>query len=313
MIFSRNTAESFNVTHAKKQLTDSIDLGLRTVEVKKIVGSVNRWQDFDSHFRIRNKSTRSRYDRIKRAMEKGEILPPVNLYKIKDKYYVVDGNHRVSAAKEVGQIFIDAHVIEFLPPADSKEHLLWREKSSFERRTHLENIEFSELGLYDKLLTQIEEFQKEESANLGYEISFVRASQLWYHDVYLPVIKQIQQEKLLDQFVGRTEADLFLYATYHRIAKSRLMNENVSYREALADFRPTPHKTLREKIIELISNLFNTPDEVEKCSHGLIIDEDGLVRVTLECKGRGCSKCKNRTNAAETILVDEDHTRLDLL
>ena len=72
-------------------------------------------------------------------------------------------------------------------------------------------------------------------------------SQLWYNDVYLPVIKQIQQEKLLDQFVGRTEADLFLYATYHRIAKSRLMNENVSYREALADFalRPTRHSEKR--------------------------------------------------------------------
>lgn len=54
------------------------------------------------------------------------ILPPVDLYKIKDKYYVVDGNHRVAAAKEIGQIYIDAYVTEFLPTGDTPQHLLWR-------------------------------------------------------------------------------------------------------------------------------------------------------------------------------------------
>ena len=68
-------------------------------------------------------------------------------------------------------------------------------KSSFERRTYLENIEFSELGLYDKLLTQIEEFQKKKAQTSG--MRFRASVSIMVPRCLLPVIKQIQQEKLL--------------------------------------------------------------------------------------------------------------------
>ena len=39
-------------------------------------------------------------------------LPPVDLYKIGDVYFVRDGNHRVSVARQLGQVDIDAYVTE---------------------------------------------------------------------------------------------------------------------------------------------------------------------------------------------------------
>ena len=301
----RGNVESFEARKEKYQLTDSIDLGLRTVPVDDIVGSVNRWRDFDARFRIKNRSTIHRYRRIKQAVERGEIMPPVVLYKVREKYYVVDGNHRVSVAKEVGQKFIDAEVIEFLPPSDSEPNLIWRERSAVERKTGLSGIEFTELGAYDKLLMQIEDFRAEESAAMGHQLTLEQASASWEQEIYKPVINLIRKQKLLDEFPGRTEADLFLYASYHKVAKSRLTHQNISYREALADFRvKQPTKTLGELIRETISSVFNTPDVHDQCTQGLIIDEDGLVRVTQGC--RGCGRCQEKYRDKDVIISDED-------
>ena len=286
-----NTAQSFADSKDRYQLTDSLDLGLRTVPVANIVGSVNRWRDFDARFRIKNPASIERYQRIKRAVERGVILPPVILYKVRDKYYVMDGNHRVSVAKEVGQAYIDAEVIEFFPPGDSEFNLLWRERSIFEMKTGLRDIIFTELGSYDKLLMQIEDFRREEAETEDYPLSLKEASARWEQDIYLPVVALIKKQRLLDDFPNRTEADLFLYASYHKVAKSRLTNQNVSYRDALADFKVEhPHKTFAEQLMELVTGLF-APDARDNCPRGLIIDEDGLVRVTNDC--RGCGRCTN--------------------
>lgn len=310
-MFFRSTAESFDQQIAERGLTDSLDLGLRTIEVKNIVGSLNRWQDFDSHFRFKltSKAAIERYAGIKNALERGITLPPVILYKIKNKYYVVDGNHRVAAAKEIGQTYIDAVITEYLPPGNSVEHLLWREQSNFEYRTGLTGIEFTELGLYENLLLQIEQFEKDgyEQRHLNY--SFFNVAKQWYEEIYLPVVKQIREEKLLNDFPNRTEADLFLYACYHRIAKGRLTNEKVSYRDALADFRPTDQKSLKDKIFDTINSLLQLNEDAEECPYGLILDEDGLVRVARNCGG--CTKChlslEEQANLGTTqVITNED-------
>ncbi|NMA62004.1 MAG: ParB N-terminal domain-containing protein [Firmicutes bacterium] len=300
----RGNIEAFDTPKEKYGLTDSIDLGLRIVPVEDIVGSVNRWRDFDARFRIKNKSTMYRYQRIKQAVEQGQIMPPVILYKVRDKYYVVDGNHRVAVAKEVGQTYIDAEVVEFFPPGNSEPNLIWRESSLFERKTGLSGIEFTELGSYEKLLMQIEEFRKEESQVIGHELSLEEASASWEQEIYKPVVGLIRKQRLLDEFPNRTEADLFLYASYHKVAKARLTKQKVSYREALADFREElPHKTFREQIAETITSLF-APDTQDQCHQGLIFDEDGLIRVTDGC--HGCGRCQDRSKGRGTIIHDED-------
>lgn len=300
----RGNVEAFDTPKEKYGLTDSIDLGLRIVPVDDIVGSVNRWRDFDARFRIKNRSTMYRYQRIKQAVEQGKIMPPVILYKVRDKYYVVDGNHRVSVAKEVGQTYIDAEVIEFFPPPNSEPNLIWREQSLFERKTGLAGIEFTELGAYEKLLLQIEDFRKEESQAIGHELSLEEASASWEQEIYKPVVALIRKQRLLEEFPNRTEADLFLYASYHKVAKARLTKQKVSYREALADFKEElPQKSFREQIADTISSLF-APDDQDQCHQGLIFDEDGLVRVTEGC--RGCGRCKDRSKGRDTLIRDED-------
>lgn len=302
MVF-RGHVESFAARKEKHQLTDAVDLGLRIVPVSNIVGSVNRWQDFDAKFRIRNRTTYQRYRRIKQAVERGEILPPVQLYKVKDKYYVVDGNHRVAVAKEVGQVYMDAFVTEFLPPGNTKKHLLWRERSLFQRQTGLHEIELTELGSYDKLLDQIRDFQAEESERLGIALTLQNAASSWIEEIYRPVVELIRKQRLLDDFPNRTEADLFLYASYHKLAKSRLTHQKVSYREALADFHVEQQRTLAEQLIDLITGLFTPSDEQDRCPHRnlLIMDEDGLVHVAPSCPG--CGRCVHDT---DITIQDED-------
>jgi hypothetical protein len=52
----------------------------------------------------------------------GTALPPVQLYKLGDRYYVVDGHHRVAAALSLGQLEIDAVVTEYLP-AEARQRI----------------------------------------------------------------------------------------------------------------------------------------------------------------------------------------------
>jgi hypothetical protein len=90
-------------------------LGQRVVEVSKIVGSVDRYRDFDRDFMPIKASVARRWKRVDRAFRSDEALPPVKLHKIGRFYFVEDGNHRVSVARYQRIEWIDAVVVEFLP------------------------------------------------------------------------------------------------------------------------------------------------------------------------------------------------------
>ena len=98
-------------------------LGLMTVCVEQIVGTVNRSDDFDRHFLPRRAVTMERWLRIKMASYRGEHLPPIELRKVGEAYFVVDGHHRVSVAREHGQQYIDAYVTELDASEDELQKL----------------------------------------------------------------------------------------------------------------------------------------------------------------------------------------------
>ena len=91
--------KSFKDQQKKEAAFDARDRGIRTVPLSRIVGSVGRYQDFDSRFRFKHNMSSERLQWITAAMRQGRSLGPVELYQIKDDYYVLDGNHRISAAK----------------------------------------------------------------------------------------------------------------------------------------------------------------------------------------------------------------------
>ncbi len=99
-------------------------LGMRTVEVEKITGSVGRYRDFDHSFLPLKKSMVDRWGRVDRAYHRGDALPAVSLYKIGDAYFVRDGNHRISVARFHGVAAIDAEVVEIRghPRTDIARH-----------------------------------------------------------------------------------------------------------------------------------------------------------------------------------------------
>src|SRR5437588_4973985 len=88
--------------------------GLRVVPIEAIVGTVNRGPDFDRHFRPTSARVRGRWERIATAMRRGQALPPVDLYRIGEIYFVRDGHHRVSVALALGREEIDAYVSEVI-------------------------------------------------------------------------------------------------------------------------------------------------------------------------------------------------------
>ena len=90
-------------------------LGLRDVEVSKIVGSVGRHEAFDRGFMPTKANLAERWKRVDRAFHRGLDLPAVRLYKMGDSYFVEDGNHRVSVARYQGVETMEADVIEFFP------------------------------------------------------------------------------------------------------------------------------------------------------------------------------------------------------
>jgi len=139
--------KSFQEQLQKEEAFEYVKRGTRVVPVDQIVGSVGRYRDFDGTFSLKSHLPRERLDKIRQAMLAGKSLPPVDLYQIKDEFYVLDGNHRIAAAKGLGRSEIAARIVEFIPSKDTLENVLYRERSDFYSKTGLPfSIELTEVG-----------------------------------------------------------------------------------------------------------------------------------------------------------------------
>lgn len=201
--------------------------GVNAVPIDQIVGSVGRYRDFDRAFLPRQVQTRDRWESIDLAQLQGTELPPIELYQIGETYFVKDGNHRVSVARERGQKFIDAHVTEVVAPAPvmSVEDILdWirnQEALRFYEATRLTEIrpsariELTLPGQYEKLLEHIRTHRWFLGIEQKREAGWPEAVASWYDRVYLPTVEAIRRTGALQDFPHRTEADLYLWITEH--------------------------------------------------------------------------------------------------
>ena len=89
------------------------DLGIQTVPVDSIVGSEGRYRSFTRHFFPLQEDLRDRWKKVDQAQQAHINLPPVELYKVHDVYFVKDGHHRISVARAKGRIYMEAHVYEY--------------------------------------------------------------------------------------------------------------------------------------------------------------------------------------------------------
>ncbi len=224
----RNDLLSFEQVREKLRIGGPIYRGVQTVRVDHIIGSVNRYKDFDRAFLPRQDFTADRWQRVNRAWYEDVSLPPVLLYKVGEVYFVVDGHHRVSVAREQGQEFIDAEVREcqvkvpVTPDLQPEDLELLGGKVEFLERTGIDRlrpgaqIDVTLLGGYERLLEHIAVHRYFMGLDLQRDVSEEEAVEHWYDEVYLPVVNVIGESGLLEAFSGKTEGDFYLWVMDHR-------------------------------------------------------------------------------------------------
>src|SRR5262249_18970667 len=182
--------------------------GMRTVEIARIVGSVGRAEDLDENFRSLNKARaeEARFQRILDLMTGGRSLPPVVLYKLGYGYYVLDGNHRVAAAKRLGQLEIDALVTQFVPLGDAQAQRVFADPRACQRTPGLPRVGAAVPAHSPRLEEMIRAFaQERELADLH------EAARRWEAEVYRPVARKIRELRLTQRFPGERTADVFVH------------------------------------------------------------------------------------------------------
>lgn len=198
------------------------DIGLQTVPVDRIVGSVGRYRDFDRAFLPTQRQTTERWVSISKAHYEEVVLPPVDLYKIGEVYFVRDGNHRVSVARERNQEFIDAYVTEIDIPfrltvdMDFDEVQLQKAHGQFRQQTGLDQLYpdsdllLSHPAEYSRLHEHINAHRYYLGEERQADVPYQEAAQSWYETVYLPLITTIDEHGLAEEFDEFTLADLYL-------------------------------------------------------------------------------------------------------
>lgn len=217
----KSEAKSFREQQQKEAAFDHRDRGIRSVPLDRIVGSVGRYKDFDSQFRFRTNMPSDRLEWIKKSMRQGRTLGPVKLFEIKNEFYVLDGNHRIAAAKELGHDEILAHIQEFIPSKNTLQNILYRERAEFADRTRLPaEINLTEVNQYAYLLEQISEHQQFLQKASG-DVSFEQAALDWFKTIYRPLCTIIKRSGLVESFPERSIDDLYAYITFHQWKEGR--------------------------------------------------------------------------------------------
>lgn len=264
--FTRSSNELLPFDEVRKRLPMQGQhyIGHREIPLDQVVGSVGRYNDFDRAFLPLRAETRSRWINIDAARMQDISLPAIEVYKIGSFYFVKDGNHRVSVARRKGQVFIDAEVIEIdvgVPlnsEADVDDLIRLQEKAEFYTHTHLldlrkdADIELTVPGGYQKLLEHINVHHWFMGEKRKTAVPYADAVAHWYDRVYLPLVKVIRQEKILNKFPRRTEADLYLWIIEHMwYLREDTPGSNPSLEQAAQDFahRFSDHPPLKESIL----------------------------------------------------------------
>ncbi len=267
----RNELVPFDEVRNHLPMQGMHDIGVKEIPLDQIVGSVGRYHDFDRVFLPRRTETRGRWMSVDVAHLTDVALPPIEVYKIGAFYFVKDGNHRVSVARRKGAAYIDANVIEIdvgVPvnsEADIDDLIRLQEKADFYTQTQLAylrpdaDIELTLPGGYPKLLEHINAHRWFMGEKRDRPVAYEDAVAHWYDRVYLPLVKIIEEGKILNKFPGRTEADLYLWIIEHLwYLREECPECNTSYEQAVADFtrRFSTRPPIRQPLMVTIKQFF---------------------------------------------------------
>jgi nucleotide-binding universal stress UspA family protein len=225
-----NQLLSYDEVAQKLKLRARTERGVQQIPLDAIVGSVGRNTDFTRTFLPRRAEDRQRWANVKAAMEEGLGLPPIEVYKVGEAYFVIDGNHRVSIARQEGFKTIEARVIEvhtnipLTPDVQPNDLIIKAEYAEFLDATKImdlrPNVDLSTSipGQYEILMAQIylQKFILVE--DLKQNASLQDAVEVWYDTIYIPLAETIRDQGLLRWFPDRTITDLYIWISENRSA-----------------------------------------------------------------------------------------------
>ncbi|MBK8985536.1 MAG: universal stress protein [Chloroflexi bacterium] len=268
---------SYDDVRKKLKMTGLAEQGIQEIPLAAIVGSVGRSGDYTRDFLPVKDSDQQRWAKVKAAFMSPTGVPPISVYKVGDAYFVRDGNHRVSVARQLGNNTIDAYVTEVrtrvsLSPDDDPEAIILKERyANFLEKTDLDEIRpgadlrMTWSGFYSMLLEHINAHQYFLGLDWQRDVSYAEAVGHWYDEVYLPVVALLYERGLFKEFPGRTEADLYaLLADYRREVAEQLgweMDAQTAVTRLVGHKSPKPEKVLSRVAGRILDSVI--PDELE--------------------------------------------------
>ncbi len=243
---------SFDDVKHRLRLREESYQGLQDVPLDQIVGSVGRYREFTRNFLPKTNISRERWSRVYAQANSMTGLPPIELYKVGNLYFVRDGNHRVSVAQQLGSKTIEAHVTELstevpLHPRMSNEDLddatayanFLEETGLTRNRHHHQPLNLSERSRYADLMGHIYLHKSILEKMADREVDLEEAAIHWYDTVYRPGVTLIRKYDMVEQLDARTEADLYLWLTDHLMELRDQYGDEAPSRkisQALVDF-----------------------------------------------------------------------------
>ncbi|MCK5793284.1 MAG: universal stress protein [Anaerolineales bacterium] len=250
---------------------------LEEIPLDAIVGSVGRYHDFTRKFLPKSSINEDRWARVMASSQGLSGLPAIEVYRIGEVYFVRDGNHRVSVARQMGNTAIQAYVtnveikVDLTPdftPDDliiKSEQVKFLEKTRLDRITPNPDLSTTKAGAYPTLLEHIEIHRYYLGLEKQQEIPYENAAANWYKEVFLPVEKIIQKRDLLCDFPDRTATDLYLWAADHRTSLEQQVGWDIGAEAALTDLSDM-HSQKRKSGLRVLSKAINwlIPNALEK-------------------------------------------------
>ena len=239
-------------------------IGLCQVPIDQIVGSMGRYRDFDRAFVPLQKRTKDRWVSIDKAHYESISLPAVELYKMGDIYFVRDGNHRVSVARERGQLMVDAFVteIDILVPLTIDDELadleLKGEYARFIEQTRLSQLrpeadfELTLPGEYKRILEHISVHRWYLGEQRNTDIPYPEAVVSWYDNVYSPLARIIQDQHLVSHFPNRTVGDLYLWIIEYQWYRREAYKVEYAFEDAADKFIDDFEQWPAGKLVDLL-------------------------------------------------------------
>ncbi len=217
-------------------------LGLQTIPLDSIAGTVDRSREFDRRFRPTSRRVRRRWQRIAEAERRGESMPPISVYRIGDMHFVKDGHHRVSVARAMGRKEIDAYVTEVLTEVDPSGGLrladlpLKSHQRVFYERVPLppqarKRIELSDPWDYATLAEGVEAWGFRAIQRRGEFMTREEVAEAWFREDYEPIVATLREAELLGDG-SETEAYMRVVSERYRLMRSHDWDEQVLERVA---------------------------------------------------------------------------------